>query len=156
IVTKVGLEVNIPGEGNPTGQFFNGNTNIFHADAFIFASEDGTISGWRGALGTNAEVLATNSDAVYKGITLSANASGPVLLAANFSQGTIDVYTNGGTGAALAAQFSDPGAPAGYAPFNVQDVDGIIFVTFAKQDDQKHDDVPGRGNGLIDIFDPLA
>ncbi len=155
IASKVPLEVNIPGEGNPTGQLFN-NTSAFHGDAFIFASEDGTISGWRPALGTNAEVLATNNNAVYKGITLSSNSAGPVLLAANFSEATIDVYTNGGTGAVLAAQFSDTAAPNGYAPFNVQEIDGIIFVTFAKQDEAREDDVQGRGNGLIDIFDPIT
>src|SRR6266496_140148 len=79
-VDKQGLVVNIPGEGNPTGQLFNG-TGKFHGDNFIFASEDGTISGWRGALGTNAEVLATRPTAVYKGIALATNSSGPVLLA---------------------------------------------------------------------------
>jgi hypothetical protein len=57
-VTKLGLEVSIAGEGNPTGQVFNDTTN-FHGDVFIFVSEDGTISGWRGGLGTSAEVLAT-------------------------------------------------------------------------------------------------
>ena len=75
---------------------------------------------------------------------------------ANFSEATVDVYTNGGTGAGLAAQFSDSTAPEGYAPFNVQEVDGIIFVTFAKQDEAKEDDVAGRGHGLIDIFDPVT
>src|SRR6266699_402468 len=67
-VDKQGLIVNIPGEGNPTGQLFNG-TGKFHNDIFIFASEDGTISGWRGALGTNAETLVTRPNAVYKAIT---------------------------------------------------------------------------------------
>src|SRR5438105_11645181 len=69
-VSKVALEVNIPGEGNPTGQVFN-NLGGSHGDVFIFASEDGTISGWRNSLGTNAEVLATRSTAVYKGIALT-------------------------------------------------------------------------------------
>jgi uncharacterized protein (TIGR03118 family) len=148
-VDKVGLEVTIPGEGNPTGQLFNG-TGGFHGDNFIFASEDGTISGWRNALGTTAEVLATRPGAVYKGITLVPSANGPVLLAANFSEGTIDAY---GTNLTQAVQFSDPDAPEGYAPFNVQVIEGIVFVTFAKQDADKEDDVAGRGHGLIDTFD---
>jgi uncharacterized protein (TIGR03118 family) len=149
-VDKVALEVNIPGEGNPTGQLFN-NIGGFHGDIFIFASEDGTISGWRGALGTNAEVLATRAGAVYKGITMIPSTNGPVLLAANFSEGTIDAY---GTNLAPATQFADPDAPEGYAPFNVQVIEGIVFVTFAKQDADKEDDVRGNGNGLIDTFDP--
>jgi uncharacterized protein (TIGR03118 family) len=129
---------------------FNG-TGAFHTNVFIFASEDGTISGWRTALGTNAEVLFSRSTAVYKGITLATSNSQPILLAANFREGTLDAY---GTNLTLLAQFADPTAPAGYAPFNVQSIAGTVFVTFAKQDDAKHDDVPGRGHGLIDVFDP--
>jgi uncharacterized protein (TIGR03118 family) len=72
-----------------------------------------------------------------------------MLLAANFSEGTIDAY---GTNLDLLGQFSDPCAPTGYAPFNVQSVADMIFVTFAKQDDDKEDDVPGPGHGLIDVF----
>jgi len=150
VVTRIGLVVNIPGDGNPTGQFFNG-TPAFHTNAFIFVSEDGTISGWRGALGVNAEILAQRTNAVYKGVTLAANASGGILLAANFAEATVDVYD---TNVNLVTQFSDPNAPSGYAPFNVQNIDGLIFVTFAKQDDAKHDDVRGRGHGLIDVLDP--
>jgi len=73
------------------------------------------------------------------------------LLAANFSEGTVDAY---GTNAILIRQFTDPLAPAGYAPFNVQSVGGMIFVTFAKQDPNKEDDVPGEGHGIIDVFNP--
>ena len=124
--------VGIPGEGNPTGQLFNG-TGAFNGDLFIFASEDGTISGWRGDLLTSAETLVTRRTAVYKGITIAMTASGPVLLAANFAEGTIDVYDT----SLNLAQFSDPKAPAGYAPFNVLSVAGRVFVTFAKQDDAK-------------------
>ena len=148
-VAKQPLEVAIPGQGNPTGQLFNG-TDAFHGDLFIFASEDGTISGWRGALLTSAETLVTRSTAVYKGITIAMTAGGPVLLAANFAEGTIDAYDS----SMNLVQFSDPKAPAGYAPFNVLSVAGRVFVTFAKQDDARHDDVPGPGHGLIDRFDP--
>jgi TIGR03118 family protein len=150
VVTRVPLVVNIPGEGNPTGQLFN-NTTAFHTNVFIFVSEDGTISGWRGALGTNAEVLATVSNAVYKGVALATTSNGPVLLAANFSQGTVDVFNSN---VVRIAQFVDANAPAGYAPFNVQNIGGLIFVTFAKQDAAKEDDVPGPGHGLIDVLNP--
>src|SRR5438876_9408064 len=148
-VNKLGLEVSIPGEGNPTGQVFNDTTN-FHGDIFIFVSEDGTISGGRGALGTSAEILATRTNAIYKGVTLVSAPGGPVLLAANFSEGTVDAYDGD---LKLIAQLSDSHAPAGYAPFNVQSVEGLIFVTFAKQDADKHDDVAGPGHGLIDVLD---
>lgn len=146
-VGKQGLQVTIPGEGNPTGQLFN-NTGGFHGNIFIFAGEDGTISGWRGALGTTAELLVSRSNAVYKGITLVTNTGAPLLVLANFGEGTVDVYdTNFNL-----TQFADRKAPAGYAPFNVQNLDGLVFVTFAKQDSAKHDDIPGNGHGLIDVF----
>lgn len=155
-VTKVNLNVVIPpggGQGTPTGQAFN-TIGGFHGDLFLFVSEDGTVSGWRGALGMTAETFVPGvSNNVYKGMTLSSNATEGVLLASNFRQGTVDMYD---TNATLIGQFSDPAAPAGYAPFGMQSINGTIFVTFAKQDDVKHDDVGGRGNGLIDIFDPVA
>ncbi len=151
-VTKQGLEVSIPGQGTPTGQLFN-NTTGFHTNLFIFASEDGTISGWRPALGKAAETLVMAPNSVYKGITLVSNASGPMLLVANFAQATLDAYDGS---MKLAGQFSDKNAPDGYAPFNVQALGGVVFVTFAKQNAAKHDDVSGRGHGLIDIFNPMT
>jgi uncharacterized protein (TIGR03118 family) len=150
-VDKQALQVTIPGNGTPTGQAFN-TIGGFHGDLFLFVSEDGTISGWRGALGTTAEVLVpANTANIYKGMTLATTSNGPVLLAANFRNGTVDVY---GTNAALLGQFMDSKAPAGYAPFGIQAISNLVFVTFAKQDADKHDDVAGRGNGLIDVFDP--
>jgi len=149
-VVKQSLEVNIPGDGSVSGQTFN-SLGGFNGDIFIFASEDGTISGWRGALGANAEVLTTRTNGVYKGITIVSNTSGVMLLAANFAEGTIDVYNPSMT---LVAQYSDPHAPTGYAPFNVQALQGTVFVTYAKQDPAKHDDDAGPGRGLIDILNP--
>jgi uncharacterized protein (TIGR03118 family) len=105
-------------------------------------------------LGTAAEVLTNRSTAVYKGITLVTNTSQPMLFAANFAEGTVDAYGTNGTNLVLMGQFSDPHAPAGYAPFNVLSMDEFVIVTFAKQNDAKHDDVAGRGHGLIDILNP--
>jgi uncharacterized protein (TIGR03118 family) len=143
IVSKQTLEVTIPGAGNPTG-VINNNRGGFNGDVFLFASLDGTLSGWRGALGTAAETLATRRSAAYTGLALVTNSGGPLLLAANFAEGTLDAYA---TNASLVAQFVDANAPAGYAPFNVQVVGSAVFVMFAKQE-------PGRGRGLIDVFDP--
>jgi hypothetical protein len=150
-VVKQGLQVTIPGDGTPTGQVFN-NLGGFNGDIFLFVSEDGTVSGWRPALGTAAEPLVPgDTNTVYKGVTLVSTTNGPALLASNFRQATVDVYD---TNATLIGRFSDSNAPAGYAPFGIQAIDGLVFVTFAKQDDAKHDDVAGPGHGLIDIFDP--
>jgi len=152
-VAKVPLWVAIPGEGNPTGTVFN-DTGAFNGDIFLFVSEDGTISGWRPALGatpgTSAEILGTREGAIYKGVTLASAAGQPLLLAANFSEGTVDAYD----ASMSLTQFTDPQAPAGYAPFNVQRIGGMIVVTFAKQDEEGEGDVSGPGNGLIDLFNP--
>jgi uncharacterized protein (TIGR03118 family) len=91
------------------------------------------------------------SSAVYKGIALITTSKGPTLLAANFANGSLDAYD---TNLTLLGQFSDTRAPRNYAPFNVQTIAGVVFVTFAKQDAAKKDDAPGRGHGLIDIFNP--
>jgi uncharacterized protein (TIGR03118 family) len=147
-VAKQGLKVTIPGDGTPTGQA-NGS---FHGESFLFVSEDGTISGWHNGI-TTADVLVPASDAnVYKGMTLATTGSGTVLLAANFRHGSIDEYDS----SLNLHQFMDPKAPAGYAPFNVLSLQGIVYVTFAKQDATKHDDVAGPGNGLIDVYEPTT
>jgi len=142
-VTKQTLEVTIPGAGKPTGVVSN-NKGGFNGDVFLFASLDGVISGWRSALGTTAEILATRPTAIYTGLAIATNSGGPLLLAANFTEGTLDVYS---TNASLIARYVDANAPAGYVPFNVQVVNGVVFVMFAKHQD-------GRGRGLIDVFNP--
>ena len=149
-VAKQSLEVRIPGQGSPTGQVFNNTTN-FRGNAFLFVSTDGVISGWRGALGTTAEVLAARSGAAYTGVTiLSATNGNSILLAANFAEGTVDAYDGDVN---FISQFSDPDAPAGYAPFNVRAIEGVIYVTFARRDAAPDGDVAGRGRGLINILD---
>jgi uncharacterized protein (TIGR03118 family) len=145
----VPLVVSIPGNGSVSGQVANNSTD-FNGDIFLFVSEDGTVSGWRPDLGTAAETLATRETAIYKGVTLATVGSNTVLLAANFHEGTLDVYQSGST---TPTQFADRTVPAGYAPFNVQNLNGAIFVTFAKQDASAKDDVPGSGQGLIEVFD---
>ncbi len=150
--TKQGLIVSMPAGSEPiTGQVFSGSVT-FNGDLFIFASENGTIAGWRGALGTTAEQLFAVPNAVYKGLAISG--SKDTLYAANFRAGTIDVFDS--THSAPIGFFSDPTAPAGYAPFNIQNLGGKFFVTFAQQDGAKHDDVAGVGHGFIDVFDPVT
>jgi len=148
IVSKQTLEVTIPGA--PTGIVSN-NKGGFNGDVFLFATLNGSIAGWRGALGTTAETLASRAGAVYTGLTIATNSAGLLLLVANFAEGTLDVY---GPNASPLGQFVDLDAPAGYAPFNVQSVNGVVFVMFARRDDAGGDESPGRGRGLIDIFDP--
>ena len=143
------------GSGTPTGQVFNtANATAFNSDLFLFVSEDGTISGWRGALGTTAEVLqlAQNTN-VYKGTTLVSTGGHSYLLSANFRAGTIDVLKGEAGAPDLAGKFLDPNLPSGYAPFNIQVLGGRIYVTYALQDSAKHDDDPGAGHGFVTAFD---
>jgi uncharacterized protein (TIGR03118 family) len=150
------LVVTIPpaGNGNPTGVVFNGTTD-FHSNPFLFVSEDGTVSGWRSALGTAAETLVPGSDRnVYKGVALGNNGSGNFMYAANFRNGTIDVLDGNLMPVKLPGSFTDPkGLPAGFAPFNIQNLGGKLYVTYAMQDADKHDDVKGAGNGFVNVFD---
>jgi len=150
--SKVGLDVTIPGDGSVTGQTYNPGA-AFNGDRFLFASEDGTISGWRAALGTTAEVLQLPSDAVYKGITLGTSGSFSYLYAANFRRGAIDVLKGTAGAPDLTGRFTDPNLPAGYAPFNIANLGGSLYVSYAVQDAGKHDEVPGAGMGIVDVFD---
>ncbi len=131
--------------------------------SFIFDTEDGTISAWTGGLTPpDAAVLAVDNSpgAVYKGLVFGTNAQGVFLFATNFRAAKIDVF---GPAAAVSkgryvpvatdGGFKDALIPPGYAPFGIQNINGDLFVTYAKQNAQKHDDVAGPGNGFVDVFD---
>jgi uncharacterized protein (TIGR03118 family) len=137
-----------------TGQVFNGSGSAFNGDSFLFVSEDGTISGWRGALGSSAETLLAGSSAnVYKGTALATIGANTYLYAANFRRGTIDVTKGSGGAPSLTGTFTDPGLPAGYAPFNIENIGGSLYVTYAVQDGTQQDDVAGAGHGIVNVFD---
>jgi uncharacterized protein (TIGR03118 family) len=155
------LIVSISGKGSaPTGQVFNGTPAFEIAPGqpalFLFATESGTILGWNPAVDVgNAKLMAdrSGSGAVYKGLALGRNASGPLLYAANFSLGTIDVFDPGFQPVTVAGGFQDPSLPAGFAPFNIQRIGRELFVTYALQDGNKRDDSAGAGNGFVNVFD---
>ena len=152
VPTKVGLEVTIPGNGSVTGQAFNG-ASAFNGDRFLFVSEDGTVSGWRGALGTAAEVLQlADPSNVYKGTTIATVGGHSYLLSANFNTGAIDILKGDAGAPDLAGHFTDPGLPSGYAPFNVENLGGKIYVTYAVKGAGK-DEVDGAGLGIVSVFD---
>jgi uncharacterized protein (TIGR03118 family) len=149
--------------GTPTGIVFNG-TNRFVASRggvsgtsfFIFSTEDGTISGWAPAVDpTNALIVVDNSrtGAVYKGLALAANGTGFFLYATDFRNGKIDVFDSTFAPATLSGSFSDPTIPAGFAPFGIQNINGNLYVTYAKQDAERDDELTGKGLGYVNIFD---
>jgi len=149
----------------PTGTVFNGaggfmvtEHHVTGTSFFIFATEDGTISGWNPNVNLTHAVLAVDNSkvgagAVYKGLTLGSNASGNFLFAANFRAGAIDVFNDHFKQVSLSGSFTDTRIPTGYAPFNIQNLGGLLYVTYAKQDAAKHDDVSGPGHGFVDVFD---
>jgi uncharacterized protein (TIGR03118 family) len=149
--SKLGLTVTIPGAGNVTGQVFNGNAAAFNGNSFLFVSEDGTVSGWHG--GTTAEVLQTGLPAnAYKGLAIGTAGGHSYLYAANFAAGSVDVLKGDPGAPALTGSFSDPVLPAGYSPFNVQNLGGSIYVAYAKLG-AGNEEVTGAGLGVVDRFD---
>ncbi|HTN66193.1 MAG TPA: TIGR03118 family protein, partial [Burkholderiaceae bacterium] len=166
LVVKIPSSAANPGTGAPTGTVFNGSTGFVVSEGsasgparFLFATEDGVIAGWAPTVdATNAVRVIDNftaTGAVYKGLTLSAGGSGSLLYAADFHNNRIDVFDSTFKPVALeAGAFTDPAIPAGFAPFNVQAINGDIYVTYAKQDPARHDDVAGRGLGFVDVYDP--
>lgn len=164
-----GLVVSIPSSmhgvaGTPTGTIFNGDINAFivtkkgvsGASIFLFATEDGTISGWSLGVDMTHAILTVNrsgSGAVYKELAIGTNSSGIFLYATNFHAGTIDVFDKKFALTRLAGSFTDPYLPSGYAPFGIQNINSKLYVTYAKQNAQKNGDVPGAGHGFVDVFD---
>ena len=162
----------------PTGTVFNGSPTDFilkvngqstgKAAIFIFATEDGTISGWNPGVGLlpggnppspNAVLQVDNSDhgsihgAVYKGLTSGEVDGKKFLYATNFRKARVEVYDTNFHRVRLDEDaFDDERIPEGFAPFNIQNIGGSLFVTYAKQDALRHDDVPGAGLGFVDIF----
>ena len=172
-VTKVNLTSGLPCgcitvPGDPTGVVFNGGAGFVVSKGgasgparFIFASEDGSISGWNPGvpppppMHVSSEAIAAvpASDAnVYKGIAIASTISGDFLYASNFRAGTVDVFDHTFTKQSMSGAFSDPTIPKGFAPFGIQNIGGIIYVSYAKQDAAKHDDVAGVGNGFVNAF----
>jgi uncharacterized protein (TIGR03118 family) len=149
------------GPATPTGIVVNATANFMVSGTpafFIFSTEDGTISAWTG--GNNAVLEVDNpnfnsgTDPVYKGLALLTNGTGSFLLAANFRNARIDVFDSTFKPAALAANFTDPMLPAGFAPFGVHVLNSNqVYVTYAMQDTPKHDPVNAPGNGFVSLFD---
>ena len=146
----------------PTGQVFNSLNNVFlldgtHQSLFLFATEDGTISGWNPTTNaTNAivKVDSSKSGSVYKGLAIkNSSATGSFLYATDFSNNKIDVFDQNFNLVSLSGSFVDSSIPQGFAPFNIQNISNQLYVTYAKQDANKTNDVAGAGNGFVDVFD---
>jgi uncharacterized protein (TIGR03118 family) len=155
------LIVKVPG-APVTGQTFNSASSGFvvpgtNAPAnFIFATVGGTIAAWNPASGTQAATVATVPGAIYTGLTESPSPFGPLLLAADFHDNRIDVFDSSFQKLETAGLFRDPFLPRNYAPFNVQVLGDNVYVTYAKQDADKQEDVAGAGLGFVDKFNTFG
>src|SRR3954452_1404927 len=169
MVQQVPLTVTLPPmDSSPTGQVFNPTSNFMikskatkaKAPAlFIFSSEGGQIIAWNpmvdpvvnGASTAQVE-YSSPIGAVFKGLTLASTRFGTFLYATDFHNGRVDVFNSRFHLVHLPGAFRDRHLPRGYAPFGIRTVNGLIYVTYAKQDADRHDDVAGRGHGFIDVF----
>jgi uncharacterized protein (TIGR03118 family) len=148
----------------PTGTVFNGVATDFlvgpgASAAFLFVTEDGTISGWAGGPAAILEV--DNSDggsprgAVYKGATTALWNGKVFLYVTNFRSGRVEVYDSTFKRVKISEElFDDDALPRDFAPYNIQNVGGTLFVTYAKQDAARHDSVAGAGLGFVEMYQP--
>jgi uncharacterized protein (TIGR03118 family) len=163
------LVVSVTGAGGgaaaPTGLVANADATAFLVSSggasgparFIFASEDGTISGWNpnvptaGSTVTIVAVDRSTDGAIYKGLALA----GDRLYATDFHNRRVDVFDAAFAPVSLpAGAFVDAGIPDTFGPFGIQAVEGMILVTYAMQDPDKEDDVAGKHLGFVSAFTP--
>jgi uncharacterized protein (TIGR03118 family) len=149
---KQGFEVLVPsvsgqGPGTATGIVYNGSQDFAvqgWASIFLWASLDGTISGWAPQSNPNQSIIAVNNSstgAVYTGLAITSKASGNFLFAADSANNKVDVYDANFN---LVTSFTDTTLPTGFAPFGIQDINGQVYVAFASSS--------GGSGGYIDIF----
>jgi uncharacterized protein (TIGR03118 family) len=156
---KVPLTVSVP--GSPTGTVFNGSDTDFvvsqngssGAARFLFSTESGAVLGWTPSV--NGAVAIVGADrstvgAVYKGLAVLNDR----LYATDFHNGRVDVFDASFKLVTPAGRFTDAKVAKGFAPFGIQALNGDIFVTYAKQDAVRHDDVPVPGQAYVDEFTP--
>ena len=165
-LTKNALVVTIPG-GLNTGTVFNtgGATDFIVKSgsasgkaAFLFASQVGIVSGWNTnvpAAGSKQATVGGTGDAVYTGLAIGQVGTATYLYAADFEHGKIDVYdgTFHPPNPALDGSFSDPNIPNSYSIFNIQNIGGKLYVTYAQQSHKEPDEETDRGSGFVDVFD---
>ena len=146
-------------QGSPSGTVYNSAGTGFNlpgstsAALFLFGTLDGTIAAWNVASGTQAVTVINNSaKASYTDIALDTNATGTFLLAANFKQGTVDVFDSTFAAHALTGSFADPTLPTGYSPFGIHSIGGNVYVTYAQVNATTGESV-GAGLGYVNEFD---
>lgn len=136
------------GPGTPTGTVFNGSQTDFQVQgkhaAFIFATLDGTISAWAPGLNANLAMIAFDNSAnkaMYTGLAITSNPSGNFLYAADNTNNHVDMFDGTFT---LMKSFGDPSIPSSFSVFGIQDINGLVYVTYAMTN--------GGAGGFVDVF----
>jgi len=168
MVQQVPLTVTLPPmDSAPTGQVFNPTGDFVVTSKagmgpalFIFSSESGHIIAWNpkadpvmGGASTAQVEYSSPIGAVFKGLTMASTRFGTFLYATDFHNGRVDVFNSRFHLVRLPGSFRDRHLPRGYAPFGIREINGLIYVTYAKQDADRHDDVAGAGHGFVNVFD---
>jgi uncharacterized protein (TIGR03118 family) len=151
--------------GAPTGIVFNlgasptstdfpvGALGTTTAARFLWATEDGAIAAWNGGASATLRFIATDG-AVYKGLAMAGNGVDHFrVYAADFHNGKIDVIKEDWTKVGVLGAFSDPSLPPGFAPFNIMNIQGNLYVAYAMQQPGSDDELAGPGLGIVNVFD---
>src|SRR5215831_8105604 len=161
--TVVSIPASKGDAGTPTGVATNATSGfVISANGKsapateLFATEDGTIAGWNSDVDPANAIIAVSDpekEAVYKGLAIGFNPHGAFLFATNFREGTVDVFDESFHRVETEGGFVDKKIPRDFGPFGIASINSHVYVTYAKHDSSKTDDVPGPGRGFIDIFD---
>jgi len=140
--------------GNPTASFVITKNGHSGPAVFLFSTETGKILGWNSGVSGSGSVVAVNrsgAGAIYKGLAISTSAGR--LYATDFHNGAVDVWDGNFNQINDPNAFVDPNLPRRYAPFGIQTIGSSVFVTYAKQDAAKVDEVAGPHLGVVDEYD---
>jgi len=144
-------------DGEPTGVVYNSTLDFVIPSTgglvskFIYVGEEGTVQSWNSGIASIKVVDNSADHAVYKGVAMGVDGGANFLYIANFSENEIEVLDKNFIYVST-KPFIDPLLPIGFAPFNIKNIGGKLYVTYAKQSEDKYDDVPGAGNGYVSIF----
>lgn len=160
LLTPVIIPHNSTSRGNPTGNIYNKTEDFVIPGTntpaeFVFADEGGTVSAWNDPTGPNAVIVAdqTGADAVYKGLAIASDNGNNFIYVTNFGQNKIDVFDKD-FNYVSDKPFTDPNLPSGYAPFNIRNINNMLYVTYALQKADHEDDSAGVGHGYVDVYWP--
>jgi len=179
LVVTIPPSVPSPAVGTPTGVVFNGSANDFRVAPpgvaqtfFLFVSLDGSISGWDPAANPTTAITKVSTKSVFTGATIAQIGNERFLYVADVKDAKIKVYDSDFNKVEIGERhldndmgfdddgidheeaFEDHELPRGFAPFNIQNIGGDLYVAYAKQDQTKTFVTSGTGLGFVDVFSP--